>query len=427
MTNYLILICITAIMISLIKEGNLYNPTFIFSMIWGLIFLIYKYNPYDISEASNDTLLCFGIGIGCFLIGTLLLGDIEYTRNSCRYIRRKKGVPGRTYIDNYYENKKAIIIMQMIGVAIFAYLGSHGVLSILSGNSISYIRYYLRLQILDSRINGMLITYIAEPILYFSLTYSAAKIGIHAFDKYTSISLLLSIFMLIMELLTTGGRMGILYTMVCVFVSAVTYQKYSWDNHKKTRIFILAGMLLLGGIYAMYGIALERGDNTFVNTVVYLYGPVGCFENYKSTFLENNYSFTWGLLSTQGFTRPVLKLFGLSNCRFVENVNQAYALIDSETYLNHHRFNSATSCFGYFYFDFGKIGIAVFSLLFGFICQKYYRKFFTLKEVRLSYLCLYILMTGAVALSFIQFSFASIGFALSMCLMILLSKLRIRQ
>lgn len=419
MLNIIIIICVLSLVLSIFFEKNIYNPVFIFSAIWTFIFVLYKINPYDLPMAEESTLLCFLVGIGSFVFGAFFLGNIRVYEHKIYWVKTNARYQIEQYI-NDFNNEQLIFILQIVGAAVYLYLGLAGLKAILSGNTLMYVRYYLRLTTLETGINGVLISYVAAPIMYFSITYSAANIGIHNVNKRVIRSTILSLIMLIMDLLTVGGRMGIMYTIVAVFVCYFIYIKHDKQMNVRSKARFAFFIVILFGIYFMWSMAASRGGTALKDTIVYFYAPISCFDRYRTTFLGQGYQYTLGLLSSQGFTRPVLKLLGLSNILLVQNVDKAYDLIDSELWLNSERFNSETTFVGYFFFDGGIITVCIFSMLFGYICQKYYKNSIQKSSMRVSSLCIYIMMLGTIALSFIQFSFAAVGFALSLVWLIIL-------
>lgn len=420
MVEAIIIICATGIILSLVYEKNIFNPLFVFSSIWLLVFILYRANPYDLPVVDQKTIFCMLLAIISFMIGVIFLGNIRVCSSRIMWIKPNPGYYVEEYKNDFF-NQNGVIVLQIIGSLVYFYLGISGVKALLSGNTLVYIRYYLRLSILETGINGILISYVAAPIMYFSITYTAANIAIHNINKKIRFSLFTSTFMLVMDLLTVGGRMGILFTMVAVFISFFVYVKKDKQNNQKTCVKFAFTIVIILGIYLMWTMAASRGGNALKDTVTYLYAPVSCFDRYRKIFESNQYNFTYGLLSLQGFTRPIFKILGLSQIGIIQNVDRVYELIDSEIWLNTQRFNSETTFIGYFFFDGGMFAVCVLSLLFGFITQKYYKKTIQSECLNTSSLCLYIIMTGTVALSFIQFSFASIGFAMSVIWILIMS------
>lgn len=424
-TELLIILCILVLILSFLSEQNIYNPVFIFSGIWGFILIVYKIDPYDVPVVSDDTLLCIMVGILCFAIGALMFGNLRFYDKKVRFVKEKKISGTRVYV-NDFKCSNTILIMQIIGVVLYLYLGMPGINAIFAGESLSYIRYYLRLVTLESDINGILITYVLAPIMYFSITYTLANIAIHNLSKRIVFSAICSVIMLIMELMTIGGRMSIMYTMVCIFICYFIYVKYSKEKNVISNSKIVFIVLLILGVLFMWKMAAGRNNRALEDILVYLYASVACFDRYRTIFITEKYAYTFGLLSLQGFTGPIFNFLGLSDLQILQNVDKTYKLIDSEIYLNMHRFNSETTIFGYFYFDGGIVAIAIFSLIFGFVCQKFYKNVIGLQTIKVSVLCKYMMMIGTIALSFIQFSFAAVGYALALVLIILLAKKKFR-
>lgn len=405
----IIFLCLSSMVISVIKEKNFYNPIVIFSGLWGVIFLLYLFNPYDLPDVKDETLLLFLLGILFYLLGNYTCRDKSKIHHKSRVL----------YIDNF-NNKNLILIIQLVGSAVGAYLGSFGLAAILSGQDLTFIRYTLMELTLKNSINGPLHVYVLTPIMYFSITYTCAQIAANNFKKSIKLSVFFSLFMMVMELLTTGGRMGMFYTIICVAVAFLINRKTKESKGIKKSSLIPIVIFALLGLFAIWKMADNRGGKGTEDLAVYLYGSIPCFDINKDIFDQPRYHNTYGFLSFQGFLRPIMKVLMLSDTQIMKNIDDVSDMIDEPVDLSGRDFNSEVTMFGYFYFDGGLFFVILMSYLMGCLCQRIYRSFIYSSMMDLSFMFLYLIIIGNIALSFLHFSFASVGFALSIPLMYIL-------
>ncbi len=407
----IVFICLSVLLTSIIKYKNVYNPLTIFSGIWMFIFILYIGDPSNLPSVKDSTLFLFLVGIVSFILGSYFVR-----------LKKIKNLKGVVYIDNFH-NKQLILLIQIIGTVVSIYLGSFGVAAVLSGQDLTFIRYTLRLVTLKNSINAILLTYVSVPIMYFSITYSCAQIASQNYSRYIKWSVFLSFIMMIMELLTSGGRMGIFYAVTCSFIAFFENRKQSERKGKKKMSLlplVITGSL---GIGMMFMMADSRSSgNGLDSTYVYLYGPISCFEADKEIFDQPSYHYTYGLLTFQGFISPIASLLSLSKTEAWKNLDKVSVMIDDVVDLNGRDFNSEVTMFGYFYFDGGLFCVFLFSFFLGFLSQYLYKKFCSSKQIQLSFLFLYMIVVGNVALSFLHITFTAVGYALSIVLMFLLRR-----
>lgn len=414
--EFIIILCIIMLVLSLIIERNVYNPITIFSLLWVIVISFYKINPYALPTAKANTEFSISLGITCFFVGAFLFGNLCIRNNKISVVKHSKN---QKKIYNDIFNNDIVIILQIIAFVILTFTASYSIRALLSGTGLWYVRYHLRTQILNTGLFGTLITYLAEPIMFFSIPYSV--LNVLQGDPKKVISNLLTVLITLLDLLTNGGRVALLYSLICVICIPAILNSQNPEKQKTKResnfqMLLIAIILILIMIY----ILIDRGSDIIRSTIIYLYAPIDTFDRYVSIFNSDSYDFTKGFLSFQGFLRPVFLLLGLADIDIIQNVEKVYNLIDSAIYLGTIRFNSSATVFGYFYFDFGLPGIIGGSILFGFICQKAYVKIALVDKIKSSSICWYMMLLGSVALSFISFMFASPSYALAWMMIIVL-------
>lgn len=407
-------ICVVGFIISIILERNLYNPITIYTALWGVIILLYQMNPYNLPLVNNDTKMMICFGIISFIFGSFVLGNLRVKPKLSFTIVKRRTHSSVINID--LKNTGIIMLLQILAIIIFLVASLSSISALLAGYGLTYIRYTLRTHIMNTGIIGSLFTYIAEPVMYFSIPYSSILLLQKKIDKRTVI---LTVLLIVLDLLTNGGRIAIMFCMICIFFTLLISQsRLEVKLCSKTKKIMIFAIIIIA--FAMAQIVLERGSDLIKSTITYLYAPLATFEFDRKIFDNGDYVFTYGFLSFQGFIRPLLLLFGFRTSSFVQCIDDVYKLIDSAIYLETLRFNSSVTYMGYFYFDFGLCGIVCGSALLGMICYRYYSQIVCQREINMSNVCVYLLLLGTVVFSFISFMFATPGYSLAMLIVLVL-------
>ena len=414
--------CIVLLSIFVFLGDEISDPCIVFLLLWIVIMFLYSINLYDLPQIDNTTESIISIAIISYMIGSQILGNISRVNNRlCLCIRHRKP-RSILRIVNDIHNNRLLLFLKIVGVLILLYTGKDGLYSVLSGKSLAYIRYTLRIATIKEGANGLLLTYIATPILYFSIAYDSACFATNINNGSFKNSYFLTIIMIVMEIMTSGGRLIVLYTLTCAFCGYIISMHIKKNTSIKQQLQYLIVLIIC--IFLMYAMVASRGNKNDVikSTITYLYAPISALRKYITIFTEKGYSYCFGFLSLQGFTRIFFKLIGLDNIAIVASVDRAYTLIDSAIYLNNMIFNSAITFIGYFYFDGGWIGVIIGSLLYGLVCKKCYLRVFSEIEIKLSSICIYMSILCSILFSFTSFLYASPGCALSLFILLLLKK-----
>lgn len=406
-----------AFLYCLFKERNIYNPGTVFFGIWSLVLLLFAINPYSLPEVGNVTILATCIGVSFFGFGIL----ISYLRK-----KKKRNVLTRTecVVTNNFVDPTIVLLLQFIAIIIYLFLAVPGIKVILSGGSFAYIRYYVRVSTLGSGINALLFTYIATPILYFSLFYSMSIFSTTKIKRKERISLVLTLLMIFFELLTVGGRMSMIVALSSLLVATCIYVSRTRSKSRRKKIFTLLFFAFIAVAIIFTNMVISRGnDDPIKSFSIYLYGSIHFLDVVIEKFNSGGYQYCFGFLSLQGFTSPVISVLGLSNLVFFKNVDSIYTVIDEYVYFNGEiLFNSEISFFGYFYLDGGIPVVALLSLVFGYFSEKYYLRIKYKSKITTSDISIYMLLLGSIVMSFIQFSFTAVGYALALVLILVLTK-----
>ena len=413
---FLIVICF---LICTIKEKNIYNPGTIFFAIWSVISFLFFLNPYSLPTVSYTTLYVFLLSVFCFGFGLFSM-DLKNRKNRSKFKKNKAKVL------NDFCNPFVVCLVQLFALVLYVYLALPGIRAVISGASLAYIRYTLRLSTLSSGINAVLLTYFATPILYFSIFYTCSILASGCKKKLLLRSSVFTMLMLLLELLTLGGRMSLLVSLASVMVAMFIRgsQVHKKKGKRKIVLLIITSVIIVSLIFTK--MVISRGnDDPLKSFAIYLYGSIPFLDSVINSFMTGEYSYCFGFLSFQGFSSPIISLLGLSDIPFFENVDSVYKLIDSYIYFNGEiPFNSEIGFFGYFYLDGGPLFVALFSFIFGFISERAYIRIHSFDVIQTHNICLYMLCLGAIVMSFIQFSFASVGYSLCIFLIIFLRKIK---
>jgi len=262
---------------------------------------------------------------------------------------------------------------------------------------------------------GVMSSYISGPGLYALL-----PIAILLFVKREHIFFSgLIFFDLILNILATGSRIILVYTVIQFFV-VMFYEKIYISKRIKRTGFVI----IIVSFVALVVLSNLRSSNSlFRSFYAYFSAPVvllSYWMNYVDNFniqsygLSFFYPFTW-LINAGG------NLIGLSS-EIVKNVVEWQSL-PQDIWIKvfpMQSMNSFSTLFYFFYEDFRTIGVYIGSFIFGSVSGIVFYKAFLGKSTR--YLSLYLLGVKALVGSFMIWQLGSTSFFLSLILLLICIK-----
>lgn len=391
-------ICYTAFK----REKNIYNPITIFAAIWSVIIFGASLRLFGIYEPTKEAKSIIYIGVFSFLFGCLFYKVLN------RKLINTYKISKEEVFDIPYRK---IYCLYSIAIIIFLIKSIQSIELLFQGYDLYYIRYLAESEesIKSLGVFDILYAYIAKPIVYLIIPISAVSY----FSKKDKKLTVFTILIIILQVLTDGGRFILLYFIFhYVFSFYIFNQKIRISAKQKRRIVIMITLLTIAIIY----ITISRGSSIFYNLYTY---TVGCvphlsvrIEKFKMTNL-----YTYGCSSMQGFIRPfltILEKIGLfeSFPLLVSRADFYTTSVEDLIYIgNGIPYNAFVTIFYYFYLDMGILGVIIGSFAYGYISYKIYinmKRKFILKNI-----VLYLMIIKTILTSMVRFQFTHFIFGLS--------------
>lgn len=393
------------ILIAYKKYRNLINPLTAFSIVWCIIPLGAALNLYDLYSATTKTYFIIAIGILGFGIGSLFVINFHE-----KYYFKSE-------LYSYKINYKVFNILLILTVIILVVGSLNSVKLLLQGYSINdiyikTIQYNLGLEneMAQPKIIIILTTFLARPMLFLLIPLSI----VYYFEKGNKKILIITTLMVMLDLLTKGGRILLIYIAVYFITTMKFYNKTVQIPKKIKKIIILC---ILGISLLVCILTIQRGSSIIKQMYIYPFGSVTHL-SYRINNLGENNSFTYGLASIQGIIRPLINF--MESIDIMPSLVELFSKAELYTYVEDGiliaptiRYNAFVTLFYYFYVDGGYIGVLIGSLLYGAICQRFYNLAKKKMDIKSLTLYLLIFMQGILT-SFIRVPFANISFSLAL-------------
>ena len=217
------------------------------------------------------------------------------------------------------------------------------------------------------------------PLLYLLAPTLVIDLFIGKRDKQFSIMAIIA--MILYSIATVSRAIWSFLILYALCIMIICRGKYQLPNRVRKwikKIPILVFVLFLVIIF----ITQQRSDNSeaniLLNMYAYLSGGITLMDIYLQSSISNIY--TYGFFSLYGFLQPIFFILNffhiLSYPQPIYDVLQIKDILEIYIPISDHiTMNAYSTLFYNFYLDFRIIGIIMGSLIFGFICMKFYRNF----------------------------------------------------
>ena len=375
---------------------NAFNPACLFNFVWLLILVFRSMNLYGLYDYSEETIDFFVIGIILFNFGVA----------ACSLTSKpKKGVQ-KTMNFMFY-------LFTFITIALLSYTSINSALLLAKGQSISSIRYWLRDEILNNDFVSVLYNYFCYPMTFLIVHICIYRLFV---KKHKIRYLLLAGFVVVASVLTEGGRFILLYVGIDVIMMTLITKRYKMlDNKMKRKMKPIIAISVFTMIAGFIYITVARNADIFKTIYTYMCGCVNFFDAKISRF---NGDYYYGLVSLHGFIRPIftlLRSIGIISSlpTFLEGAGNVLLDVEKFTFISPEvQYNGFITNFYAFYVDGGLFGIVLFSLIYGFACQKIFRKMSANKDE--FSIVLYLFIAQALASSMLKFQFVAFNYSLGL-------------
>lgn len=422
MSCFIFVICILICILTFFYKRNIYNPTSIFCIWWGLIVFISGIGMFDIYIPSNKTYTIILLSIFGFCIGNLFVDIITNLKkqelNSLEYnISESKFTKNKSY--------KLLYMLNYISLIFLLYMLYNVVRLLLNGEMYSNIRLllYYSNSILKNQIDKSIYAYILEPIIYFDMIL----IAMISFNKNITIKLkILVVANILMYAFTTGARTVIFYPMCLLIIRYLIINKHIKVKFTKKIWFYIGIGFIIGFLIIMtYARGVET-DNPILNLieslVIYFTSSIKFLEIKLDSFHNNN-TFFYGFSFIGGLYGILVSIF---NFILGLNLINPTTIIGIESQIseivgNTIAYNAFPTMIYSFAYDFGIEGIIIGSILFGVIANILYYKFTYRKNlINCGY---YLIIVFAIIESTLRWSLSFIWPYISFGILMLINKI----
>jgi len=379
--NYLLVITIMAFLLFLMVISYLkllISPLSIFVSIWFIVILTYSLNLFDRPQVENSTLL--------FILISVLFFTLGYILNNFK----KKDYKLDSQVNESIEvkNGEVLVILTCLAILSIAPTFFSQFKNFISGNSLDDNKHLL----MNEQINlGFLYVYFGKP-LRIILSMIAAIMLISKKKNIVFISLVIVLMM--MDYVCTGSK-NIFFSwgtqvILLVILKYKNLIKELFRKNIKTFLIGIVSIFLI--FYSMY-----QKNNFGKNMYYYISGNVP-FLDYSLKIAPIQYDqSTLGFVTFNGLIRIPFVILNSIGVDFYPNIliqaDKYLLLMDNFIYLNSYTiFNAFTTIFFYFYLDFGKIGLIIVMVAFGYISSGIYLNMMN-KKTAYAYLCFIFLMS----------------------------------
>ena len=399
-----VLIMFTGIFFTLLGksiEKAIINPLTVFSLMFTLISFGAYLQLFGLYGADEATYAIIFVGMLLFGIGYTISTNVVFKRKTSPIAKNSLANGGYVIRYKLLYVFSIIALVYLIGDAVIA------ISYLLRGYSLKYIRFSLygyseSDYYSQSTISYSLRYYVIQPIT--SLLPIMCIVDMF-YGKKNKVLLISSIFIFGLSIITSGGRLPVLYLITNIFaLFSILDRRLQFSSKVKRRIILLYFILLSLILF----ITFQRDIiDVMSNYYKYFVGCVPHLQLYMDKLNATDYM-SYGAST---FKSPVqLFLLALRLLRIIPDYPEwfyrlaEFTDISKTVYIGSGydmRYNGFVTVFYYFFLDFGYFSVAFFSLVFGFIARKVYfnAKYYT--NVRnLAILCI---LFQIIVVSFARF------------------------
>ncbi|MFB9974852.1 oligosaccharide repeat unit polymerase [Allobacillus sp. SKP2-8] len=402
MALFLSLLCVLMLIVGNITEKKFYNPLTLFSALWAIILFGSHFELFGFTGVTSFTYLIILIGIVSYFIGYY---SFKLISNKNKLLIRKP-----LKYNKKHELNIMFSVILVVSLVVLIMTTRNSVTLLLQGYTLHDIRYIVGMDRFNSGVINILFAYIVNP-------FTILVIPISAFyfykEKRNLKYLYIAIILIVLNIITDGGRFVLLYIIinyiVAYFIMKKT-QKQSFKFKRKVSLYLI----VLFSVFSIVYVTLAREASILETIYSYLIGAVSHLSYRLETF-DNYNLYTYGFSSLQGFVRPlfvVLQNIGFNSLpELVARAEDITMALEEPVLIGEGvRFNAFITMFYYFYIDLGILGVTIGSFLYGILASFSYFK--VTKEINLVNVSVYLLIVQSLLTSMVRFQFSSFSFAL---------------
>lgn len=406
------LICVSLLLVNIIRKRKFYNPNIILYAIWTIILLFNLLNLYELNKVKGETYFYILVGLFSYFIGSLvqdIFGTYRWRINFGKTSSYK-------IVINYsliYFCAVLVFLLNLIDFIISVkYLNS--------GYSFNQIRAW-KFETFDGSTNPITSrrSFVEQAIrVVFVAPFETALLPISLIDFFQNNKkklLFFYIILLMLNMISGGGaRLGILTFLLMFVITSFIY------NNKiiilKTKVKKLSKKLLIPGSIAIALViffTIRRSKYSIIEELYYYLAlDVSLFDYWLPQLKEGMH--TYGTLFMFGIIRipyMIIEKIGVSNLELYNLAKQYVLQANKFKNVGGRVANSFVTPFYYLYADAGIFGIVGGMFIFGFFSEKYFKR--VVKTRKIQDIFILLLIIRGVIYTFIRWDFISTNYAMA--------------
>ncbi len=407
---------IIAALLGYLRSKYFLNHITVMFTLWGIIVPLSSMGLYGVTIPGTHTYFVILTGLIGFFAGGMLWWGPQRIRFTLRRAGRERTAARKTNTD-YELNKEFLYVLIVISLIYYIYKLYLIILLLRSGANFAYIRNLVTSEeenvMHSSRLILAVQTFIASPMAF--LMIALMPIELQKKEKRDKLFIHLTIAMLVLWVVTTGGRSVILWFVlyfICVFtIRRSPEKKVEWKRlFRKYRFAIIAGAALLAVIFLRMTLSRKGADvNLLKEIYVYFVAPIPFFDHHLLN-VDTNYIgvLGYGVSSFYGLIYPFLFIMRLVFGTYPNWISEIYYMsfqmlekgygIGGDIWMN-----AFATAFFQPYVDGRETGVLIIMIIFGAMCGRYFYKARYQNDKRA--LLIYLLLLQKVMFSMVRFYF----------------------
>ena len=382
------------------KYKDWYNPYIIFNTLWLTISILLHIGNKLVDKPNLAAYMCICTGVIFFNLSMVLPKFI--------WINKKQTFNVKKY--EYKINTRRLLLLSYILLIISFFLVHNSIRLLINGKTfVDVINAYFTINENSYLLIYYISSYIIRPLKYVLIVFALVLLFNREENRWKII--INTLIIVILQTISDGGR-TILVSIIFMFMCTSAIFSYNKKRSFKFKFLILFLSILFGyGILFLTNnrISFYAREMTLIQKIyntIYLYF-VGSI-TYIGKVIETNPDIigsTKGVNFFAGIIAPFvafLTFLDIISYPKILSIIGTYAC--AELRIGRVWFNALPTIFGYFYIDGGLFLTAIESIIFGYICKRFY---INTKNNNLYYILLYILIFLQICLSSCRWLFYS--------------------
>ena len=394
------------VILAIINERNLYNPTTIFAGMWLVSGILSFMNLYNFNVVPDSIYLTVVVGVVCFAIGSFLRTQVKI--KTTKIIGINSG--------SYNELRYQFLIFFYLFVLLFTMM--------LAARSIALLTHGVHMEVIRfnySKVDaGIIVRSTIEYDIEHYIIATAEFAGVALFpivmmDKPSQRKNILLIELTLfftLHIFVTGARsfiFDIIFVIVIYFLIDRKLSRQFAEFFHRIPKFIVR--IVSYGAIALFVImtTMRRGSIDTLFHEIYSYFTM-CFRLFDThiKMMLSQPDYTYGMTLLHGLLRPpllILKFIGIPYPAAYQKAVDAINANNNFYAVGNGSGNSFVTVFYYFFMDYGYIGIVLGCLAYGYFSQSLYYGMQNHPDKRSQ--SIYLLLAVGLFLSFVRLHFTA--------------------